>query len=214
MRHRTRAATTRQAGDPEGAAIHAAQLARQAALEAALARVGCTFRDDSFLCKRFIARGPDAEAGHWSQSMAHVVERMAQLRFLYNHTNYEDTLWDIREEIKFEVGWWHKLATEEQAQATVLARFGGCFPDRWPWIAEARWTPARHAAYPMHIRERVKTLLLCLYVATPLGGLDPATRGTLFESIAGMAVQPPPPSNLSRRRHKKIIRQIRAAARG
>ena len=182
----------RSASDKQAAKDAVASHLRAAGLKAAMARNCLTVRKDSYLCSRYISDGPTNDGGgsHWfsfSSSLARVVERMAQMRFLYQlHTAYEKVLLSIRHDAKSCGEYWDREETAAKAERRVLARRR--FPDRWPWIPKTPWTPQTHCSYPMHVRERVKTVLLCLCRTTPLGTLDPSTQGALLEKIVGYLI--------------------------
>lgn len=64
--------------------LRAASMAvRRGRLEAALAARGLRLRQDSELCRRYVAAGADGEAG-----LAAVVEAMDEMRFFYDRTDY------------------------------------------------------------------------------------------------------------------------------
>ena len=111
---------------------------REHQLTLALDRIGLSTRGDSFLCKTFVARGPTRE---WS--LEAVVERMAQMKFLHEYTDFRRTLGAIRNAYKAEGAWWDARETEREAEHVVLRKRRG-WPSPWPWLP-THWSRQTHA---------------------------------------------------------------------
>jgi hypothetical protein len=103
---------------------------RKAELAAALQRYGLTIRSDSFLCKNYLAHGATAE---WS--LDRVVRRMAEMRFLHDHTDYSSVLSRIRDEYRQNRERYDAQETAEQAESEVVCNLPeGDWPEQWPWM--------------------------------------------------------------------------------
>ena len=124
------AAREKRAERSQRAASAAAQRTsdRRAELTAALAAQGLTRRSDSWLCEQYLKRGPTAE---WP--LEAVVRRMAQMKYLHEHTDYRAILRDIRNDIRECGERWDAVETAEDAEQQALPPGG--YPAVWPWLA-------------------------------------------------------------------------------
>ena len=148
---------------------------RRAQLEAALGVFRLELRSDSSLCNEFIRC-----AGRCDWTIDRVVRRMAEMRFLHEHTSYRNVLHDIRDEYRDMGERWDAKETAREAEALAVARVGG-WPARWPWMG--LWTKDTHRAFSKRMfRDPVKALLLSL-MHTPLGSVDPETRAGIVQNI-------------------------------
>lgn len=126
------AARAKRADRSQRAASAAAQRTsdRRTELSAALAAQGLKLRSDSWLCEQYLKHGPTAE---WP--LAAVVRRMAQMKYLHEHTDYRNILRDIRNDIRECGERWDAVETAEDAEQQALPRGG--YPAVWPWLAGA-----------------------------------------------------------------------------
>ena len=124
------AARAKRAERSQRAASAAAQRTsdRRSELSAALAAQGLKLRSDSWLCEQYLKHGPTAE---WP--LAAVVRRMAQMKYLHEHTNYRDILRAIRNDIRECGERWDAVETAEDAEQQALPPGG--YPAVWPWLA-------------------------------------------------------------------------------
>lgn len=148
----------------------------------ALAPLDLVLRPDSTLCAAFMNQGPSEE---WSA--ASVAWRMAQMRFLHNHTGYRDLCDELIDAELLASGSLEGVggarALCDQAESAILLRTP--WPLRWPWLSRV-WTPENHATWHPIFREGVQVLVKCLWLAAPLAETDYSTRAALIERVVGM----------------------------
>lgn len=167
-------------------------MARRQALTSALAERGLALRADSRLCEMYLESG---EKCGWT--LAGIVERMCQMKYLHEYTNYSDMLWRIRENYRDCGMWWDAEETQAEAENTVVSRRGG-WPAEWPWLRRGRAdppvvAPAPHNAVPViavdaviHNHQNTRTNEVAVLPTTEQGeadGGEVANTGT--ESVLG-----------------------------
>jgi hypothetical protein len=148
------------------------------ALVRALDDMGLTLRRDSSLCDQFLQTGPTIQ---WP--LAAVAERMAQMKFLHENTNYRHILWRIRFGYREMGEWYNASETAEEAEHEAVLQSGG-WPRQWPWLP-TRWSPETHRKFPdASFRAPVRMFLMCAY-GTFLKNTDSDTRRGLCEQVVG-----------------------------
>ena len=141
-------------GDKARATRAANQLTRRRALEAALGRVGLVIRADSSLCDAYIRHG---DTKQWP--LRAVVGRLAEMKWLHEHTAYRSVLSTLRRAARLEGRYWDRIETEDDAQNQILVEHGGRWPNLWPWLHP--WTPEKHVHCSTQFKTCVRTVLLC-----------------------------------------------------
>lgn len=102
---------------------------RRNILERALQEKGLTVRMDGFLCTSYIKRG---ETPEWP--LEAVVQRMCEIRFLYDYTAYSVVYEMLRERDDAQNA--NKLDVQKRAETIILNHLHGkTWPAQWPWIA-------------------------------------------------------------------------------
>ena len=127
---------------------------RHRVLKEALETWGLSMRSDSWLCGNYLKHGDTPE---WS--LEAVVQRMCQMRYLHEHTNYRQQLRGIRDAYRIEGHRWDARETEDDAEQAVIRARG--WPRRWPWLGGG-WTTSNHKTFPNEKRVAARTLLLAL----------------------------------------------------
>ena len=108
------------------------QDARRALLTEALAALGLEIREDSKLCADFIAGRADPE----DRTVPQIAMRMAEMKMLHEYWGRQFA--QCRSRALTEAG--HGDARirgyeiAEEAEALVLQKHGGRYPERWPWL--------------------------------------------------------------------------------
>mmetsp|Transcript_5627 Transcript_5627/g.19277 ORF Transcript_5627/g.19277 Transcript_5627/m.19277 type:complete len:303 (+) Transcript_5627:1281-2189(+) len=103
---------------------------RREELEAALEAQGCTLRRDSALCSAYISGCP--KPGYREPEA--IARRMAEMRYLHNHTRYSDIMHEKWQEAKRELGWIKeddKEMIRDMAESRAIGKSG--YPAVWPW---------------------------------------------------------------------------------
>lgn len=90
---------------------------RRRVLDRELASKGLVYRDDSSLCKKFV---DGTLVPEWS--VDDVVNRMAQMKYLFEYTDFQKYYGDVKDKMTF-----------DQAEADILKNVGG-YPPKWPWL--------------------------------------------------------------------------------
>jgi hypothetical protein len=98
-------------------------------LTKALNTYGLELRDDSKLCNGYI----DGSIKDWS--IDGIVQRMCQMKYLYDYCNmddcYDKAYEDQQEE--YNAGYFPDCSVFEQAEMMALKKCGG-YPEEWPWL--------------------------------------------------------------------------------
>lgn len=86
-------------------------------------------RSDSKLCAGYI------NGTIKNYTIEEVVERMCQMKFLYEYANMDECLMEAREYQKeeLEAGYFPDCTIFEQAEMNALKKVKG-YPDKWPWL--------------------------------------------------------------------------------
>lgn len=102
---------------------------RKTKLVKALKDYGLTLRNDSKLCNGYI----DGTIKDWSINQ--IVQRMCQMKYLYDYCNMDECCQDAYEEQQEELraGYFPDCTVFEQAELIALKRYGN-YPAVWPWL--------------------------------------------------------------------------------
>ena len=73
----------------------------------------------------------------------------------------------------------------KESNQSVLAKDGGRFPSRWPWLLPV-WSADTHREFPQDFKDSASTLALCL-LRSPLGLKGEDLRRGILESVFAMA---------------------------
>ena len=108
---------------------------RKPKLEKALELMGLKLRNDSVLCNKYISNGIG--------KIEKIVERMCQMKFLFEYHDIRKEIENIYEEYKiydeFDDEYYYKLSYNcvfKLAEEIILRKIGGLYPDIYPWIKE------------------------------------------------------------------------------
>lgn len=160
---------------------------RRKMLVEALKTQGLSLRSDSKLCKDYINFG---ECGEWT--ITNVVQRMAQMRFLHDFTNYGG---QCDKEIEAELAYKGNLSSvggsqeicagvEEEVLTTLPS---GTWPWRWPWLPALVWTPSTHNLFSPTFKRCAREVILCMSICIPLRDFDSNSRNAIINKILSMA---------------------------
>lgn len=135
---------------------------RRRELEDALWEVRLRIPDHSSLCARYIEghpRNPNYMGKRWL--LEEVVTRVAQLEWLYEHTEYRRELGRAKGAFREEGGRLSEVSLSQGVEDDIVAVHGG-WPSRWPWLPEMRsWSPTTHASFEPCVHRAVRAVLLC-----------------------------------------------------
>jgi hypothetical protein len=105
---------------------------RKKELVKALDEYGLKLRNDSKLCNGYI----DGSIKDWS--IDGIVERMCQMKYLYDYCNMDECYDEAYEEQQeeYEAGYYPDCSVFEQAEMIALEKYGnkGKYPEEWPWL--------------------------------------------------------------------------------
>lgn len=101
--------------------------ARKALLEKALIEQGLSLRQDSELCRRFIA-------GSIKWDVRAIVQRMAEMKVLHEYWDFNRYRQEAISEAREEGEWLEKDELADRIEDLALEDHGGAYPDVWPWI--------------------------------------------------------------------------------
>lgn len=102
---------------------------RTSMLDLEMKAQGITRRDDSKLCNKFIERG---ELTVYN-SPAKIARRMAEMHYLYTHTEYADLFLHCRDKYKEFTKDGSVYYILPQVEAEFRALDGEPYPETWPW---------------------------------------------------------------------------------
>lgn len=107
------------------------QSIRRKKLFKALKKAGLELRSDSKLCQGYI----DGTIKDWT--IKQIVERMCQMKFLYEYAKMDKYLEKAEEmqAAELHAGYIPDIPVFHQAESLALAKTGG-YPDTWPWMEE------------------------------------------------------------------------------
>jgi hypothetical protein len=91
------------------------------------------FREDSKLCKRFVNTG---KTGTKYRHPNQIAKRMAEMRYLNTHTEYQDLL------VKYEECLCNKSKTQLYKTLDMIelvAMNGKPYPKKWPWYKKPKY---------------------------------------------------------------------------
>jgi hypothetical protein len=103
---------------------------RKKELKSALREIGLELRADSKLCQGYI----DGTITNWD--VDGIVERMAQMKYLYEYANMEHYLKKAEraQAEELEAGYIPDIPVFTQAEDYALKKTGGKYPKKWPWL--------------------------------------------------------------------------------
>lgn len=96
---------------------------RKFTLKLALKKAGLELRDDSKLCWGYIQQ----EIGHVNE----IVERMCQMKFLFEYHNARDILGNLKDEYFFTRGWYDYQEIFNKMENIIIQKFP--YPKVYPW---------------------------------------------------------------------------------
>lgn len=137
---------------------------RRASLGSALGELNLSIPVHSRLCERYVAghpTSPNYMGKRWE--LSEVVVRVAQLKWLHEHTDYRRRCDAVADELRDAGVNLREIEFTFGVEEEIVAELGG-WPKRWPWLPEPRsWSPRTHGRFEPEVKRTARAVLLCCF---------------------------------------------------